>query len=83
MDEELNRNLREQEHRLRGVIAVFARASRRAATLGDTVGWVGPASAAYDAAIGALHIELWVAEVHLNGALRDTVSAITTEDSCG
>lgn len=83
MDEQLNRNLREQEQRLRGVIAVFSQALQRIGRLGDSVGWVGPASAAYDATIGTLRAELRLAELHLNGALRDTMSAITVDETCG
>lgn len=83
MDEQLNRSLREQEQRLRGAIDVFSRASQRLGKLGDSVGWVGPASAAYDAAIGTLRAELRLAELHVNGALRDTMSAITVGEISG
>lgn len=83
MDEPLDRSLRDQEQSLRAAIAVFSRASHRVNSLGGDIGWVGPARAAYDAALRALWMEVRAAELHLNGALRDTVSAITLRDAGG
>jgi hypothetical protein len=82
MDGQLDRSLREQEHRLRQTIAVLSRVLLDAGTLG-AIEWTGQASAAYETAIGALRLELRAAEAHLNGALRDTISAITVGELGG
>jgi hypothetical protein len=76
MDDQMVHRLREQAQSLRAVIGSFEQASRRVAGLGSGIGWLGPASVAYDTAIGALRIELYEAELHLAAALRDTISAI-------
>jgi hypothetical protein len=83
MDGQLDRILREQEQRLRLAIAVFTQVSRLAGMLGGSEDWTGPASTAYDAAVSALRLELRVAEAHLNGALRDTIDAITAGEFGG
>jgi len=76
MEHQMVHRLRDQALSLQAVIGSFEQASSRAAGLGSDVGWLGPASAAYDGAIGALRIELHAVEFHLTAALRDTISAI-------
>jgi hypothetical protein len=77
VDEQVENSLRDQADRLRAAITALSRAARRLNGVGGSWGWVGPASTAYDAAIGALRLELLVAEGHLTAALRDTVNATT------
>lgn len=76
MEHAMDHRLRDQALALQAVIGTFAQASSRVAGLGSGGGWLGPASAAYDGAIGALRIELHAVELHLAAALRDTNSAI-------
>ena len=82
MDGPLDRSLREQEHRLRQAIAVLSGALLDAGALGASE-WTGQASAAYETAISGLRLELRAAEAYLNGALRDTVNAITVGEFGG
>ncbi len=77
MDEWMNRNLREQELRLRTALAVFSRAEQRVARLGGNVGWSGPASDAYALGVHTLRAELLVTGDHLSAALAGTVNALS------
>lgn len=83
MDERMDDSLREQERALRAVLDVLSRAVDRARGLGGGAGWVGPASAAYDAAVFTLRLELLAAEGSVSAALRDTMSAITVGEVSG
>lgn len=82
MDEVIGR-LRDQEQALHATIEVFSRAAQRTTDLGGGVGWVGPASAAYDVAVFTLHAELRVAEDHLAAALAGTVNALAASARTG
>lgn len=83
MDELMDRSLREQELRLRAVLAVFTRAERRMAQLGGNVGWIGPASDAYGLGVHTLRGELRVAGDHLAAALAGTSNAILASRGLG
>ena len=78
MDELMDRRLREQEQELRATMEVFAQAAQRMNALGSGVGWIGPASAAYDLAVITLRAELRLAEEQLGAALAGTVNALST-----
>jgi hypothetical protein len=82
MDGQLDRILREQEHRLRQAITILSGALQDAGALGASE-WTGQASAAYETAISGLRLELRAAEAHLDSALRDTVNAITAGEFSG
>lgn len=78
MDDLVNLRLREQELALRDVITAFARLHQRAAVLDSGNGWIGPASAAYDAGLELLRAELDAAHRCLIEALQDTASAVVS-----
>ena len=79
----MSRNLREQELRLRAVMATFSRAEQRMARLGSNVGWVGPASDAYGVGVYTLRAELRVAGDHLAAALAGTNNALNASQALG
>ncbi|MEX1080095.1 MAG: hypothetical protein WED09_13415 [Homoserinimonas sp.] len=81
MDELMDRRLRNQEQALRAAMSVFAQASNRLGSLGSSVGWLGPASLAYDLAISSLRVELRAAENHLGEALHDTINALSAGEN--
>jgi hypothetical protein len=83
VEDQLDCSLRDQARQLRDAITAFLLTAQRLTSLGSGGGWLGPASAAYDAALGTLRLELSVAEAHLNGALRDTLDAISAGGSSG
>lgn len=90
MDDVMNRNLQEQELRLRTALAVVSQTEQRMARLSRSVGWVGPASDAYGLGVHALRAELRVTGDHLAAALAGTMNALdasgrgsSTAHSCG
>lgn len=83
VDELVIRSLREQEQRLRAVVATFARAERRMAQLDGNVGWIGPARDAYGFGVFTLRAELRAAEDHLAAALAGTTNAVSVSASQG
>lgn len=83
MDELMNRSLREQELRLRTVLAIYSRAEQRLAQLGGNVGWIGPASDAYGLGVHALRTELRVTGDHLAAALAGTINALSASERGG
>jgi uncharacterized protein YukE len=74
----MDRRLRDQEQSLRAVMCAWVQVSSRVAGLGSGAGWLGPASSAYDAAVGALRLEASAVEAYLEAALDDTIRAIST-----
>jgi hypothetical protein len=76
----MDRSLREQELRLRAVLAIFSRAEQRVARLGGNVGWIGPASDAYGLGVHALRAELRVTGDHLAASLAGTVNALSASE---
>lgn len=78
MYDEIDRQLAAQEQSLQLVMLAFAQTKTRLPCVVPGPEWVGPASAAYQAAVDRLRADLAIVDDRLDAALHCTRQAIAT-----